>query len=514
MKKQYRLYLSVLIIIAMLTTLVMPAMAGEVTVEPEINDITLSYGEVFNETITVTVPAGAAISKADVYLLADTTGSMGGPISAVRTGASEIVDGLIAELSDIDLKFGVGDFKDFPYDAYAFKHSVSITNDTAAVKAAIDNWYASGGGDGPEGQFYAYDQLAENTGGSIGWRPDAKKILVVFGDAPAHDPICSAISGLSYDITEASVTAKLVDAGITFIGISTLTGYSSGMDDNPTLGGGDYAWVGCPEKGTPGQATRIADATGGVHMIGVSSANIVNTIKNLVTTAVTTINNLSLLPYGDITPFVTAIVPASYGPLDSDTEYVLTFDVTFNGVEEAADVDQVFNGKLNVVADGAVVALKTVKITVPGGPPAIIKCEKNLIAAQNINVGTVTVVKDGANLCVTYTLADWAITEGYKLMETHLAIANSLSDIPQTKGRIANPIPGQFPYAMNHGMGVTSFSYCFDLNEVNFSADELLNIAAHAVVKGENFNETAWGQGKRFNQQGNWAMYFTCDLTP
>jgi len=32
---------------------------------------------------------------------------------------------------------------------------------------------------------------------------------VIFGDAPGHDPICAAISGLDHDITEESVTAKL-----------------------------------------------------------------------------------------------------------------------------------------------------------------------------------------------------------------------------------------------------------------------------------------------------------------
>lgn len=350
--------------------------AGPVTIDPQVNDFVLAAGEEWLETVTVTVPPGAGVTKADIYLLADTTGSMGGPINAVKGGASDIVDGLIAELPDIDLAFGVGDFKDFQSptqrDPYAFYHAQSITADSVAVKTAIGGWSANGGWDGPEGQFFAYDQLAADTdplGGSIGWRPDAKRILVVFGDAPAHDPVCAAISGLAYDITEASVTAKLAAAGITFLGISTITGYAAGMDDDPTLYGGDYMAACGIEGGEPGQATRIAAATGGGHVVGVDSSQIVQVIKDQITSAVGTLNELRLVPTGDTAAFVGAITPAQYGPLAGDVEHVLPFDVHWVGVQACDEADQVFTGTLDVVADGAVAAQKSVRITVPACPP-------------------------------------------------------------------------------------------------------------------------------------------------
>lgn len=343
-----------------------------VTIDPPVNNFTLAEGQTMTETVTVTVPPGAGVTKADVYLLADTTGSMSGPINSVKTGASDIVDGLVAELPDVDLAFAAGDYKDFPYDPYAFHHAQSVTTNTADVKTAIMGWAAGGGYDGPEGQLFAYDRIADNAapaGGTIGWRSGAKRILVVFGDAPGHDAVCASISGLPYDITEGSVTAKLAAASITYIGISTVTGYANGMDDDPTYGASDYSGACGAPGGTPGQATRIAAATGGTHVNGATSGEIVQLIKDLITSAVTTINNLSLVPTGDTAQFVSAISPAGYGPLNSDEQHVLPFQVDWRGTVKCADHDQVFTGTLDAVADGSVVAQKQVTITVPKCAP-------------------------------------------------------------------------------------------------------------------------------------------------
>ena len=373
--------IALMLVVFMLFSLVGSAGAidsdnGKITIDPDENIIILNYGEEFSETVTVSVPPGAAVSKADVYLLADTTGSMGGPIASVKAGATAIVDDLIDEFPEVDIQFGVGDFKDFPYDTYCFKHAVSITDNTDAVKTAINAWSASGGVDIPEGQFFAYDQLAEDNdpaNGTIGWREGSKKILVVFGDAPSHDPIPPCIgTGLDYTITEASVTAKLVETGITFIGISTTTGVGSAMDAAPYAG--DYLSSGlCPgyvNEGTAGQATRIAAATGGVHLMGISSTVIVEVMREQISAAVTTINNLSLVPAGDIAPFVTSISPASYGPLDSALAHELEFEVTFTGIVDHGDEDQVFEGRLDVLADGTMATYKPVQITVPAGEAA------------------------------------------------------------------------------------------------------------------------------------------------
>jgi len=332
----------------------------DVTIDPPVNDLHLDPCEEFTETIRVFIPAGGGTPRADVYFLADTTGSMGSIIGAVQAGASSILSSLAG--LGLDIVYGVGNYKDFPHDPYAFQHQLNPTNNVANVQTAIGTWAAGGGADLAEGQLFALDQLAQPPGGSIGWRNNSKRIIVWFGDAPGHDPVCPAISGLPYNITEGSVTVKLVNEQITVLAVSTST--SVGLDGDPTTSTDYSPYCGTP-GGSPGQATRIANATGGQHVVGINASTIVTTIVNLIQNAINTINNVSLVPTGAIIPFVTSISPAGgYGPLNGNVDNTLTFTVTFTGSgTPCSDTPQVFKGTLDVVADGVVVAQKPTTIT-------------------------------------------------------------------------------------------------------------------------------------------------------
>lgn len=131
----------------------------------------------------------------------------------------------------------------------------------------------------------------------------------------------------------------------------------------------------------------------------------------------------------------------------------------------------------------------------------------NLIAAQNIIAGTIKVANDANYIYVTYST-----TNGWKINEVHLYVGKC-NLIPRTNS--GNPIPGQFPYKRGfNSSGVTTTTFkllksCFD---------SCFCVAAHAeVIKSSNnyrgcgnkaSSETAWGQGTRFVQRGNWGMYF------
>ncbi|HEX7185993.1 MAG TPA: hypothetical protein VF756_29480 [Thermoanaerobaculia bacterium] len=343
-----------------------PAPSG-IEIDPLFNDLILEPGDSLHEVITVTVPKSAGVSKADVYILADTTGSMGTILAAVQAGANAMLGAL--QGLGIDMAFGVGNYRDFPIrpgvNSYAFQHQQSLTQTVADVTNAINAWTAAEGSDGSEGQFFALDQLAQPPGGTIGWRTGSKRIIVWFGDAPGHDPICAGISGLGADITEASATLKLVNENITVLAISTTTSYPNGLDDDPQSSVFDYTGT-CAIAGASGQASRIASQTGGAHETGIDPTKIVNTIIDLVKKAVGQIKNLSLVAAGGTKPFVVSISPAGgYGPLAGDKDHVLFFDVDFKGVKPCSDEEQVFNGTLDVVADEVVVAQKRVRIVVP-----------------------------------------------------------------------------------------------------------------------------------------------------
>jgi hypothetical protein len=338
-----------------------PVRKEPVTIDPTTNDWRLNRCERVTEKITVTIPKSGAQPRADVYLLADTTGSMGAVLASVAAGASAILNN--PALAGFDVAWGVGNYRDFPVDgvrnSYAFAHQVSPTTALATADAAISTWAAGEGSDGPEGQLHALHRIA--TDPAIGWRADSKRILVWFGDAPGHDPIPSALSGLAADITEGSATADLTAAGITVIAVSTTTGFASALDDDPTIGAFDYPAPG----GTAGQATRITAATGGSHTTGVNPGSIVATLAGLIAAAVTAIGSVSLVSTGATAAFIESITPASYGPLPGDEEHVLSFEVTWVGIKDCRDRDQVFTGTIDVVADGVVVAQKSVRITVP-----------------------------------------------------------------------------------------------------------------------------------------------------
>jgi hypothetical protein len=247
-------------------------------VEPKTVSSDLQFpGDVLTIDKTVTTPP--IPPKPDVYFLADSTGSMGGAIANVKTNASTILTTVAAQTTDP--QFGAGNYKDFPYDAYAFSNDASI-GDAAPALLAINAWSHSGGYDGSEAQLYALDQIAA---GVPGWRSGSTRIVVWFGDWPGHDPVCQAISGLSYDITEASATSDLVAAGIQVIAISVTTNYPwadpgctlCDLDGNPTLNANDYSGT-CTIGGMAGQAGRIATATDGVHFSNVPPGDVSDAI--------------------------------------------------------------------------------------------------------------------------------------------------------------------------------------------------------------------------------------------
>lgn len=266
---------TLLAIAALLTALAAatPARAHDPVqgVEPATVDVTLAPGAGTDVTKTVHTPE--ILPTPDIYFLADTTSSMTSVIANVQADAAAVlaaVDGLAS-----DPRYGAGDYRDFPSDAYAFNNGAPIPgadDDGAAALAAIMAWTAVGGSDIAEAQLYALHRLAEHA--EAGFRLDSAPIIVWFGDAPGHDPVCDEISGdAGHDVTEASVTAELVTVGARVIAISTNTGVANALDGDPTGLSADYAGT-CAIGGNAGQATRIADATGGVHLTGVAPEDI------------------------------------------------------------------------------------------------------------------------------------------------------------------------------------------------------------------------------------------------
>jgi len=103
-------------------------------------------------------------------------------------------------------------------------------------------------------------------------------------------------------------------------------------------------------------------------------------------------------------------------------------------------------------------------------------CQTDLIAGNpkedGTVVGTVSVAIEDGGLVVTYNTI-----EGWKLYETHLAVADSINGIPTTKK--GNPIPGKFEYKHEDLGGAVSDLFVID----DYKCCDTNYFAAHAVVE-------------------------------
>lgn len=138
-------------------------------------------------------------------------------------------------------------------------------------------------------------------------------------------------------------------------------------------------------------------------------------------------------------------------------------------------------------------------------PPTAFKTD--LIAdggkdGEHIDVGDVYAWYEGTILYIKYITGD-----GWVMTETHLDVAESLTDIPQTKN--GNPKPGRFYFGDSFDPPVSSWTYTIDIS--SFIEEPI--IAAHArVIKPiEGCWETVWQIGDVEIDDGTGHLTNYCD---
>lgn len=182
---------------------------------------------------TVTVAPGGA-TDVDIFFLADNTGSMYGVVNSAKSGASTILGALPSSY-----KYAVGRYYGDPSEpgettASAYQQLTSFTTDHTTTQNGINLWNASGGGDGPEANFFALKKVAE----TAGWGAGSQRLVVWFGDWPSH----------TETTTMSQAIAALNAANVKVIGFNSV-GAGGGID-------GAYG-------SDSNQASTIAAATGG-----------------------------------------------------------------------------------------------------------------------------------------------------------------------------------------------------------------------------------------------------------
>lgn len=378
--------------------LVVVAAAAASGVDPASYSTTLAPGG--STTITKTVHTPAIPPQPDVYFLTDSTGSMGGAISNVQTNAASIMSTVAG--SATNPMFGAGDYKDFQRpqtDPYVFRNDAAIGSASSA-QTGINTWSAGGGDDGPEGFLYALHEIA--TDPSIGWRTGSSRILVWFGDAPGHDPICSAMSGLGFDLTTGSVAAELAAANIKVIAISLNTGgYAAGLNDNSTLFEYNYDGVcGAPSVVT-NEAQTIAAATGGLNLFAASPSDVSNQILAGLTNLPATVTpNAPSCDAGVSVSLSPASVTVTSG---QDATFSETISVDSGAVGGDHTCTQGFS--INGVDAGSDF-VQTVTVTVPSPDLSLTKTGPALVQVGDDVTYTLTATNNGPSAATGVAISD------------------------------------------------------------------------------------------------------------
>jgi hypothetical protein len=302
-----------------------------------------------------TPPVGSSVL--DVYFLADTTGSMGSSLANVQASIADILAAV--DTGATDVRFGAGDYKDFACDPVPFNSAAPIPaadDDGAAATAAVTAWSASGGCDTPEAGLFALEALAT---GDAGFRVGALPVIVWFGDAPSHDPICASVTGGATDVTEASATAALQAAGAKVIAVSTTSG--PGLDDDPGTAG--YG-TGCSGTGSAGQAGRITAATGGLSFSGVDPDGVADAILSGLASLPVTVAPSATCDPGLSLAFDAPSKTVTGGDVATFTETATASPTATVGSTLSCTVDWLLDG-----APGGPAFVQTLNVTIGGTAP-------------------------------------------------------------------------------------------------------------------------------------------------
>lgn len=344
------------------------------TLVPETVSAKVAAGESLPEHKTLTLPESVMPPRADIIFVMDLTGSMGGALDQVKAGAVDMMNKIAAEIPDV--RFGVISHMDYPgsYSGCGYSSTYgsgsdvpyqlnqSLTTDKPAVQAAINSLALGSGADGPEDYTRALYEAYADT--SIGWRDEAKKIVVFWNDAMPHscdwgldcpdvsggstgpDPGRDGVAGTADDLDLGTVLSDLASNHITLITLHS---------------GGDYtfpAWK-CYSQKTGGDAFQLNwDGT------PPDGTDVPTYVTGLITEEAKHIDSMTLKVCTDgFESWLTSVEPPAYNDLDLDHEMNLDYDINFTVPDGTAPGRYVFTVCAN--GDGAKYAGQSVIIEVP-----------------------------------------------------------------------------------------------------------------------------------------------------
>lgn len=139
-------------------------------------------GHVAGRTVIIGTGESGSPDDLDLVFSQDLTGSFGEDLANVQSFLPEIFDAVLGVQPDT--QFGVTSFLD-KGEPGSYATNLGLTADTDAVQSAYDALTIGGGGDVPEDQLEALQQLGLR-GEEVGWNEGSLHVVVMFTDAIFH----------------------------------------------------------------------------------------------------------------------------------------------------------------------------------------------------------------------------------------------------------------------------------------------------------------------------------------
>lgn len=130
---------------------------------------------------------------ADVVFAVDLSGSFGGLLSDLGAPFLSDLDADLAARGVDDAAYGVTSYIDYPFDPFGgagdfiYNTNQPVTPDVATAQAALENLVVRFGGDEPEAQLVALQQVALRADVELAYRPDVERFVVLATDASFHE---------------------------------------------------------------------------------------------------------------------------------------------------------------------------------------------------------------------------------------------------------------------------------------------------------------------------------------
>jgi hypothetical protein len=181
------------------------------------------------------------LNQVDLAMVVDTTGSMGSFISTARQHMIAMLEALMRDTAlPIDMRVGLVEYRDHPPEEDTFVFRIhEFTPEMGLAQRIIERLEPSGGGDAPEAVFDGLRGACEE----LDWRPYARRLAILVGDAPPHGTGAdgdSFASGCPCGLTLHDTTAIVEAKGILLYALG-LTGYvTESFGELAQLTGGEF----------------------------------------------------------------------------------------------------------------------------------------------------------------------------------------------------------------------------------------------------------------------------------